>query len=459
MASEPSRTDRRAVSWSLSTALGLLVLLVLLGPQAVGARDVPPAADPASSAIAFYQRYISSLKHGHCRFLPSCSEYARQAIRRHGIVEGSALAMDRLMRCNGSAGRYYPRAANRKLYDPVADRAVTRLTPRLPGWLIPALSAEPPSLTGKASGECRNKFSAELAARISRVLTFAQSLADVHDCYRAGTEYFRAAHTADAAFPEGAPLWHAWAHRQTGDCYFRAGDWLQAERAFVQAAMLDTTSTSRRLAGYLAATCRFNRGEYWDCTRMLRALIPKATRDRGVQTRAEEKVYRAVRSDGASETYDEITSLAPVLLGACSMARGRWDEAHDAFLLGATRTRESVQAKRFDFLARCAERGSAVPQRSKGLAQALSTVLPGAGQLYAGRAQDGLRHLLFNAAIIYSIVKLVHSEHYPAAYLVTAVEIPFYLGNIFGAGKAARDYSHSRRLRYLTEVLDEAGHP
>ena len=50
--------------------------------------------------IAAYQRYISPLLGSHCRFYPSCSEYARTAIARHGIRRGGWLAIKRLSRCH-----------------------------------------------------------------------------------------------------------------------------------------------------------------------------------------------------------------------------------------------------------------------------------------------------------------------------------------------------------------------
>lgn len=50
-------------------------------------------------ALTAYRRRISPLMGPHCRFAPSCSEYAIDAIATHGAVRGSWLAVRRLARC------------------------------------------------------------------------------------------------------------------------------------------------------------------------------------------------------------------------------------------------------------------------------------------------------------------------------------------------------------------------
>jgi putative membrane protein insertion efficiency factor len=50
--------------------------------------------------VAGYQRWLSPLLPGACRFWPTCSEYARLALMRHGLVHGSALAVWRVCRCH-----------------------------------------------------------------------------------------------------------------------------------------------------------------------------------------------------------------------------------------------------------------------------------------------------------------------------------------------------------------------
>lgn len=50
--------------------------------------------------IEFYQKYISPGLGNHCKFYPTCSEYAKQAIDKYGIIKGNILAIYRIIRCN-----------------------------------------------------------------------------------------------------------------------------------------------------------------------------------------------------------------------------------------------------------------------------------------------------------------------------------------------------------------------
>ena len=53
-----------------------------------------------TAAINAYRRYLSPLLGQHCRFYPSCSQYAVLAIARHGVLHGGVLAAKRLLRCH-----------------------------------------------------------------------------------------------------------------------------------------------------------------------------------------------------------------------------------------------------------------------------------------------------------------------------------------------------------------------
>jgi putative membrane protein insertion efficiency factor len=59
--------------------------------------------------IRIYRKYISPLKHPSCRFYPTCSQYAIDAIERYGSLKGSIMAMKRVLRCHPfNKGGYDP---------------------------------------------------------------------------------------------------------------------------------------------------------------------------------------------------------------------------------------------------------------------------------------------------------------------------------------------------------------
>jgi putative membrane protein insertion efficiency factor len=58
-------------------------------------------------AIAAYRRLVSPLLPRACRFEPSCSEYAREAVTRHGAWRGARLAAARVLRCRPGGGAGY----------------------------------------------------------------------------------------------------------------------------------------------------------------------------------------------------------------------------------------------------------------------------------------------------------------------------------------------------------------
>lgn len=72
-----------------------------------------PVASLLRAMIRLYQLILSPLLGPACRFEPSCSTYAQEALTRHGAVTGSWLAARRLCRCRPGGGYGY---------DPVPER-------------------------------------------------------------------------------------------------------------------------------------------------------------------------------------------------------------------------------------------------------------------------------------------------------------------------------------------------
>ncbi|MEO0075576.1 MAG: membrane protein insertion efficiency factor YidD, partial [candidate division WOR-3 bacterium] len=73
--------------------------------------------------MIFYKRIISPLQGQQiCNFSPTCSEFARQSIRKYGLVLGTLMTSDRLQRCNPWAwtylDKYYFGIENDRIKDP-----------------------------------------------------------------------------------------------------------------------------------------------------------------------------------------------------------------------------------------------------------------------------------------------------------------------------------------------------
>jgi len=65
--------------------------------------------------ISIYQQFISPLFPPNCRYHPTCSSYAKEAIEIHGAGKGSLLALWRILRCNPFGGMGHDPVPNKKM--------------------------------------------------------------------------------------------------------------------------------------------------------------------------------------------------------------------------------------------------------------------------------------------------------------------------------------------------------
>jgi uncharacterized protein len=79
-----------------------------------------PARKGVVALLRIYQRWISPAFGPRCRYYPSCSEYAVQAVQRFGILRGLVLAAWRLLRCN---------PLSHGGFDPVEEQRLFRAKP------------------------------------------------------------------------------------------------------------------------------------------------------------------------------------------------------------------------------------------------------------------------------------------------------------------------------------------
>jgi len=83
-----------------------------IAPAQIEDRSIPVRA--ALFALRFYKAYLSILFAGSCRFQPTCSRYAYEAIERFGVARGVWLGLKRLLRCHPLSRKFG--------YDPVPEK-------------------------------------------------------------------------------------------------------------------------------------------------------------------------------------------------------------------------------------------------------------------------------------------------------------------------------------------------
>ena len=101
-------------------------------PESVAGKCHGPAVKAALLALRIYKVYLSILFAGSCRYEPTCSRYAYEAIERFGVLRGAWLGTKRLLRCHPLSRKFG--------YDPVPET-----------WRdLPAHSQEPGAMQTEA---------------------------------------------------------------------------------------------------------------------------------------------------------------------------------------------------------------------------------------------------------------------------------------------------------------------
>jgi len=398
--------------------ISVLTLAACFGNLSAEEVESDKSDSPPSVFIDFYQKYISDLRYGHCRFEPSCSHFAQDAIEEFGIARGSVLAADRLVRCHSDAGVYYNKDTNGHWVDPANGPHGALSPPRVPSWLLP----ERGSLS-RLKGVVLSNRQAEYAA-------FADELSEEGDCWRAATEYKR------VAFLSKSHDLKPWSHMMTGNCHFYWSEWNDAGIEYLNASEVSQNRSWKNAATFMAAASDFNIGQYGRCKDLLSLCVFESKSD--------------------TELFVDIEQ-AQFLRGLCSLSMGNWEDGVERFEAIAQAYPDSPYRNKALYLSQKAELGVDLSSKNATMAGVFSALLPGSGQVYSGRTRDGIRHFIFNGLLIYSVYSLMKGENYAAGILLGGFTLPFYIGNIVGAKNSAEHYNDARRYEFVSKSINEAG--
>ncbi len=91
-------------------------------------RETNPLKIVINAGITIHQKDVAPAQGDVCNFTPSCSSFRKKAISNYGVIWGSLMAADRLMRCNRWAvdhlNTYYPDIKKGKIFDPIENNFI-----------------------------------------------------------------------------------------------------------------------------------------------------------------------------------------------------------------------------------------------------------------------------------------------------------------------------------------------
>ncbi len=254
---------------------------------------------------------------------------------------------------------------------------------------------------------------AEENPNVDKMFEFAEHLFEQKEYYRAITEYERLIFY----YPnENKTIQSKF---KIGLCYFNGEKWEQALKTFQAIANDYPDKEEGKLSFIKLADCYFQQKEYNLAINELNNFIEDNPMDKNINT-----VYFM---SGVYSLYDNNINLAVE----------NFKKTNNSELL-------NIPA---DF--------QKLPEKSPVLAGTLSGILPGAGQIYTERYNDGMLSCLLNGIFIWGAVESFKNNQEVAGGIITFFELGWYTGNIYNAAGNAYKYNKRKKEKFLENIKNK----
>jgi putative membrane protein insertion efficiency factor len=345
----------------------------------------------ANWTITVYKKFISPFQGKDiCNFSPTCSQFSKQVINDYGFLPGLVMTSDRLLRCNPSALQYLD-----SYYSKLKDGKI--FDPPENHYI---LSQNRNHLTTLNQDTVNQKW-----LKPASVQNFVDYLFKSGDFARAAAEYQRLYfQTTDVKVRHYTQL-------MLGESYFANNEFYRSLLAFSN--INDSSLTD--LSNFGKARTNFNMANY---------------------TLTREILFSIKDND--------LVHKSQILIG--------WSYFKELnFKFGAALFESISYDSQLKPLADFD--GKNLPHRSRLFSTFLSTILPGLGQTYSGRLGDGLYSFLTISTTGLVSYYYWRKDDSRIKFSIFAVLTGlFWVGNIYGANIAARDYNQYQTRRYLTKI-------
>lgn len=388
-----------------------IFLLMLALPAGLYAQQIGKGS-AANDYISVYQKYMSPVKHTHCRMYPSCSAFGKLAFSHHSFPVAMALTADRLTRC-GHDTWLYPGAGAEGYFLPVdypagvavPDGLLSDRSPRVAAEIVPVRDS------------------------LDLDIQFVGRLINQANYYGALTEIERLLFYSPDRFASSAAL-----QVSKLKCYEGLKDYARGLSCYD--ALPKAVKSDYRLCFEAAHLSDLSGDSGVAIARYLQCadLYPEvAARPAGPQGTA------GLQCAVPSSPYGELAVLY--------MKTGQYDEAQEAI-----RRRTELEADylygqaSLDVIGATRDAG----RKNKVLAQVIG-IIPGAGYLYVGSPANAVTAFIINGLLAYATYTSFHSGNIGVGVITGALALSFYAGNIYGSGLAAERYNS----RILNDGVDK----
>jgi TolA-binding protein/TM2 domain-containing membrane protein YozV len=288
-------------------------------------------------------------------------------------------------------------------------------------WFLWGIYLSYPGTLGSSSLLASPQFAS--AAPQPPLFAFAQSLFAAGEYYRAIGEFQRF-----LFFQPGHPLTSE-AQLTIGLAFFCGERWLQAFEVFRRITRTASDNAMRQEAALWMAETHARGGDQMEAIRLFQELIRQYPDSR-------------------------IAQRAAYLIGWGYVRQRRWIEARDAFAQVDAASPYHASGER---MAAALATPPELPHRSPTVARVLSTVLPGAGQIYTGHTLDGLIGLGLHGALIAGTIGGVGAGLEGAAGIGAFFTWGFYRTQMSNAATLARDFNAHSEERFIGQLAAQEG--
>ena len=257
----------------------------------------------------------------------------------------------------------------------------------------------------------------------TNLMPFADSLFSEKDYYRAITEYKRVIHN----HPDGERRENA--QYMIGLAYFRGSKWDAASASFRRLSTTSTIPALSRRAQLMMGESAYRKADYATALYSFETVVSQHPNET-------QSIDAGMR---IAQCYLKLQDEKLAVVQASQLVTQYPHSERIAKLHSAMQKRDMISAK------------------SPMTAGVLSALLPGAGQLYAKRPRDAGISFLLNSGLIMAAAVAFKNDEPVAGGIITAVELTWYMGNIYGAVNATHKYNRTQRENFIEKLDFQCG--